>query len=87
MTNEVDPQQRFALQVRNVHLGWLALAVSWSAAIVAATHDRYYFCALALSLGFGVFRVTQLNRLEQRSAPVSWATRFAHLINKKPGSR
>jgi hypothetical protein len=73
---EVDPKHRFALQAQNVRLGWLALAISWVAAVVAAIHDRHDLIATALLLGYGVFRVTQRNRLEQRSALRSWADRI-----------
>lgn len=84
MATEVDPQQRFALQVRNVHLGWLALAISWTAAAVAAIYDLPKLVAIALFLGLCVFRITQHNRLDQRGAVRSWSDRALALLTKKP---
>ena len=83
MATEVDLHKRFALQVRNAHLGWLALAISWAVAAIAAIHDLPKLVATALFLGLCVFRITQHNRLDQRGVARSWADRTLALITKK----
>lgn len=84
MSTEVDPQQRFALQVRNVHLGWLALALAWAAAAIAAIYVLPKIVGIALFLGLCVFRITQQNRLDQRAASRPWSDRALALLTKKP---
>ena len=64
---DVPPTWRFLLQAVNIALGWIALiALLGLAAIVTTTQD-YVLSAFFAGLALTVFKITQRNRLEQKT--------------------